>query len=372
VTETGEVFARALERYVRSRSPRARQDAAFARDSRLFGPGGYLRSVELARLIWFVEGRLGRRLPSEQLTIQNFATIDTIVRRFGHSTPEAGAAAPVFRHEGAAAPDAGIDARLADAGLVRIADGGALLRGAALTAYVAVDAIVAGWVASLGAEEARTPPLIDAATLTRAGYDTAFPHLLLWASRTGRRRDRTPALTPAACYHEYARVAGGDAGPLRVSTVAGPCFRDEADGTLRRLRAFTMREIILIGRPADVDGALAGLTAELCRLATALDLRCALEPASDPFFRGPDSAEALSQRAGYTKLELQVDLADAPPLAVASINRHADHFGARFAIRSGDDIAHSACVAFGLERWAYVLLAYHGLDGQRWPEVVRG
>ena len=141
---------------------------------------------------------------------------------------------------------------------------------------------------------------------------------------------------------------------------------------IRVAHSFLAREIVLIGRPAEVDGALAGLTAQLCQLAATLDLRCTLEPAGDPFFRGPDSAEALSQRAGYAKLELRVDLADAPPLAVASINRHGDHFGARFDITAAGEAAHSACVAFGLERWAYVLLAYHGLDTEQWPEVIRG
>ena len=40
-------------------------------------------------------------------------------------------------------------------------------------------------------------------------------------------------------------------------------------------------------------------------------------------------------------------------LAVASINRHGAFFGDRFQIRDARGTpAHSACIAFGLDRWA--------------------
>lgn len=371
-----DAFGRAVERYVRSRSPRARGDAEFGRRSQLFGTGGYLRSVELARLMWFVEGKLGRRLSPELLTVQNFASIDAIVRRFD---PNAVAETPVieptvlFRHEVAAGPAADIDARLATSGLVQVAAGAATLRGAALTARARIDRLVRGWARQLGAVEVETPPLIDPSVLRRAGYDLAFPHLLMRAvgGGAGRSRRALGDLTPAVCYHEYARLAGTDAGRLTVSAAAGPCFRDETDGSLRRLRAFTMREIILIGAADEVDAATSDLTGQLYGLAVQLDLAAGLEAASDPFFLGPESAAAVSQRAGWRKLELRVDLAGEPPLAVASVNRHEMHFGERFAITADGGVAHSACVAFGLERWVYVLLAYHGLEPGAWPAVVR-
>ena len=55
------------------------------------------------------------------------------------------------------------------------------------------------------------------------------------------------------------------------------------------------------------------------------------------------------QRLLGTKIELCLP----DGLAMASINRHGPFFGERFKICLGTGgSAHSACVAFGLDRWA--------------------
>jgi hypothetical protein len=49
---------------------------------------------------------------------------------------------------------------------------------------------------------------------------------------------------------------------------------------------------------------------------------------------------------------------------VASIDRHRSFFGQRFSIRTSDGaFAHSACIAFGLERWKTALLAGKNVSG---------
>ena len=49
-----------------------------------------------------------------------------------------------------------------------------------------------------------------------------------------------------------------------------------------------------------------------------------------------------------------------------------DHFGETFGIRtSGGEVAHSACVGFGLERVALALFKTHGLEIDAWPGHVR-
>ena len=60
------------------------------------------------------------------------------------------------------------------------------------------------------------------------------------------------------------------------------------------------------------------------------------------------------------------------PTAIMSANYAAEHFGAAFAIATaGGAVAHSSCVAFGLDRVALALLSAHGLDVDRWPVGVR-
>jgi hypothetical protein len=55
------------------------------------------------------------------------------------------------------------------------------------------------------------------------------------------------------------------------------------------------------------------------------------------------------QRLRGTKLELCLPCG----LAIASINRHGTHLTERFGISLTDgSLAHSACLAFGLDRWA--------------------
>jgi hypothetical protein len=51
------------------------------------------------------------------------------------------------------------------------------------------------------------------------------------------------------------------------------------------------------------------------------------------------------------------------------VNLHHEHFGEAFGItRAGQD-AHSACVAFGLERWLSAIQGTHGEDPRSWPDL---
>ena len=88
-----------------------------------------------------------------------------------------------------------------------------------------------------------------------------------------------------------------------------------------------------------------------------------------PGRRSPRSYFQLSSDAKY---EVALSLPDGARLAVGSLNHHSDFFGRVFDISLADGgAAHSACIAFGLERWVYAFLAQHGDDPARWPAVVR-
>ena len=80
-----------------------------------------------------------------------------------------------------------------------------------------------------------------------------------------------------------------------------------------------------------------------------------------------------SQRDQELKFELLIPVNDGNgPTACMSFNYHQDHFGAGWDIHTHDgEIAHTACVGFGMERVALALFKHHGLEVEAWPRAVR-
>jgi hypothetical protein len=233
--------------------------------------------------------------------------------------------------------------------------------GPARAAFEYLDSQLRTWALDEGSDEQSFPVLIDAETLRRAEYPNAFPHLLMApAVAADPAQPMTRAnvfltdsyLSPAVCYHAYAQLAGTKLPRGRTLTARGHCFRNEETSELipgRRQVEFEMRELILIGTPAWIEERLANLKPGVEALADAFGLEAEWHPANDPFFLPSAQGKAHLQRLLGTKIELC--LRDG--LAIASINRHRAFFGERFDIFTGDDApAHSACVAFGLDRWA--------------------
>ena len=110
-----------------------------------------------------------------------------------------------------------------------------------------------------------------------------------------------------------------------------------------------MRELILVGEAEWIERRLAVLKPGVESLAAVLGLNADWQPANDPFFLPRAHGKAHMQRLLGTKIELCLP----DGLAVASINRHRIFFGERFHIRTPDGApASSACIAFGLDRWA--------------------
>jgi seryl-tRNA synthetase len=95
--------------------------------------------------------------------------------------------------------------------------------------------------------------------------------------------------------------------------------------------------------------------------------------ANDPFFGRGGKVQKVMQREQNLKYEFVVPICSTEkPTAIGSCNYHLDHFGSVFGIRSADgEVAHSACVGFGLERVALALFKTHGLALEDWPAEVR-
>ncbi len=255
-----------------------------------------------------------------------------------------------------------------------------------------------GLVTSAGADQHASvlhfPAVISRLVLARSGYLHSFPDLLgsvnvfeggdeLHAELLARLEHGeewaellTPsdvALCSAACHQLYPLCSGRLPAGGRRFEVFGHCFRHEPSLDPARMQAFRMHEIVYLGDP---EGAVAHRDLWLERsadLLSGLGLAVDAVVANDPFFGRAGRMLASNQRAETLKYEIAcVIQPDAEPTAISSSNYHLDHFGIEFGIESANgDVAHSACVGFGVERITLALLATHGLDPDAWPPAVQ-
>ncbi|MDZ4288534.1 MAG: hypothetical protein U0984_11280 [Prosthecobacter sp.] len=224
-----------------------------------------------------------------------------------------------------------------------------------------IDSQLRAWSLARAAGERAWPVLIPSSTLRRAGYHEAFPHLLMSSSVAADPLAAPHAfqpsgydLSPAVCYHAYASLENQVLDAGQIFAARGHCFRNEDPAQLkpgRRQIEFQMRELVLIGTPAWIEEQLENVPAEIAALAKAFHLKGDWQAASDPFFLPESQARGKAALQKLLGTKQEYCLSDG--LAISSINRHRAFFGERFRIRlSNDEPAHSACVAFGLDRWA--------------------
>ncbi len=259
-------------------------------------------------------------------------------------------------------------------------DGLATLGHDAVALRQAVDDMFAAWAARCGARSALYPPLLRVADLARFDYFVNFPHLGLCAAAVSdaaapelaRQYLQSPGaqiaasdleaagymLPSAACYGVYLSLSGEDLqAPVTITTIA-QCFRREQsyDG-LRRLRGFTMREIVTVGHQAQAKDHIAAFRDVVLDCAERLGMPLGVQAATDPFF-DPRGSRASSQLLFPVKEEF----VSADGVAIASVNYHRNFFGERSGITAEGKPAHSSCVAFGVERWLDALSSHFSGD----------
>jgi seryl-tRNA synthetase len=246
------------------------------------------------------------------------------------------------------------------------------------------------------AEVLRFPPVMSRRQLEKSGYLKSFPNLLgcvcaLHGSEAAIRAaaDRHESggdwttslaasdlvLSPAACYPLYPLVAARGripAGGL-IFDVAADCFRREPSRSLDRLQSFRMREYVRIGSPEEITAFREAWMARARQLADALALPYTVDVANDPFFGRVGQVMAVSQLQQALKFELLIPYyAGAKPTACMSFNYHREHFGNVWGLTdTRDELAHTGCVAFGMDRLAVALFANHGADPAQWPASAR-
>jgi seryl-tRNA synthetase len=266
----------------------------------------------------------------------------------------------------------------------------------------AFEDVVAGLAALISrqrepeTEVLRFPPVMSRRQLERSGYLKSFPHFLGCVcclngaeseirgavERFEADQDWTPALaaadlvlSPAACYPVCPLVASrGEVPPEGLKfDVAGDCFRREPSKDLDRLQSFRMREYVCVGTPEQVDDFRQRWMNWAPDFAGRLGLACRIEQASDAFFGRGGKLMATSQIEQALKFELLVPVRSASePTACMSFNNHRDHFGTAWNLRNAaGQVAHTGCVAFGMDRLALALFATHGIELARWPAAVR-
>jgi seryl-tRNA synthetase len=258
------------------------------------------------------------------------------------------------------------------------------------------DDLVTRWGAPDGAEVARFPPAMNRSHFERSGYMKSFPqlagtvhsfegsdrdHLALLdrlAAHEEWTQDQKPTelvLTPAACYVLSPVVA--KRGPLKAKgalfDLQSYCFRHEPSKDPARMQMFRMREYVRFGTAEQVAGFRASWLERGEKMIKSLGLPMHVDVANDPFFGRAGRMLAHNQRDQRLKFELLIPIeSEEKPTACLSFNYHQDHFGTTWNIRTSDDeIAHTACVGFGMERVALALFRHHGLDVEKWPQAVR-
>lgn len=247
-----------------------------------------------------------------------------------------------------------------------------------------------------GAEAIRFPPGMNRAHFEGSGYMKSFPQLagtihsfcgneldhmnLLQCMETGEDWTKTQegtdiVLTPAACYPLYPTVAKRGALPEGggLFDLQSYCFRREPSNDPARMQLFRMREYVRMGTPEQVMAFRNDWMERGKALMASVVLPVEIDVANDPFFGRAGRMMKNNQRDQNLKFELLIPITStAKPTACMSFNYHQDHFGKGWEINTADgEVAHTACVGFGLERIALALLNHHGLDIDAWPAPVR-
>jgi seryl-tRNA synthetase len=242
------------------------------------------------------------------------------------------------------------------------------------------------------AEIFRFPPVASRTQVEKSGYLKSFPHLLGCVSCLhgteqeirgvvesasagkdwrGALKATDLVLAPAACYPVYPMVAAGGvvpSGGLRFD-VTCDCFRHESSHELGRFQSFRMREYVCVGSPSEVPDFREQWKSRAIELANKLALPHKTVAASDPFFGRAGKMLAVSQVEQELKFELLIPIDSAEhPTACMSFNYHQGHFGETWGIETAaGGLAHTACVAFGLDRLALAMFATHGIGLDKWP-----
>jgi seryl-tRNA synthetase len=245
-----------------------------------------------------------------------------------------------------------------------------------------------------GAEVYMFPPVIDRTILERVDYLDSFPQLVgcvhafsgdsraanVLSARVhagepwGDLMNQTAvSMNPAACYPLYPILQGTLPPKGRLVTMTNWVYRHEPSPEPTRMLSFRVREFVRAGSPGDVVAWRDDWLQRGLEILLSLGLAAKSAVASDPFFGRAGKLLSEGQEAQKLKFEVLVPVISLEaPTAICSFNYHQDHFGQVFGIRThSGEVAHTACLGFGLERVVMALFKTHGFEPIAWPQNVR-
>ena len=238
------------------------------------------------------------------------------------------------------------------------------------------------------------PPVIDRTIIEKTAYLDSFPNLAgtvfsffgsereakalsakvsggePWADTQGMTE---VCLNPAACYPIYPTMTGTLPKDGRLITMFQWVYRHEPSLEPTRMQSFRVREFVRAGSPEAVVTWRNMWLDRGVALLESLGLPAKPDVAADPFFGRTGKMLANAQIDQKLKFEVLIPvISQEKPTACCSFNYHQDKFGEVFDIRTSDsEVAHTACLGFGLERCVMALFKTHGWRPSEWPEKVR-
>lgn len=238
-----------------------------------------------------------------------------------------------------------------------------------------LDDLILTWGKENSAIEVYYPDLYRIEDLEQCNYiDQFHPHCLFpYLSQTDQYIESETissgfVANPAVCMHcyiQYKNTIINEDEPVKI-LCKGKCKRREKKGyiTLERLLDFTMREIVFIGTEDFVLNKRTEFMEKAKQFMINMQLEGNICVSNDPFFLTKDKAKVDFQRKFKLKYEMNLKIpASNHMIAVGSFNYHNVNFSKAYNIRnSQNQYVHSACVAFGLERFAYACIEQLGLE----------
>jgi seryl-tRNA synthetase len=283
-----------------------------------------------------------------------------------------------------------IDAALASSPDVQILGDGLIgLRGSLLALFRFFERRFKQIAGDFGADEQHYPVMVPREILDEVGYLGHFPQHITFCSHlpgslpvlqavaaqpetlVERLDPPQHVLTPAVCLPCYRQHRGAVIDNVKTLTMQNHVFRYEGTNFRPMSRGwdFTVRDIVFFGSYEDLSRLRAEVMERAIELCRELDLEVTIELANDPFFLDTSRDKAVYQRMGEVKYELLFPLPHrGESLAASSFNLHRDFYTSVYDTRRpSGELAESACVGFGIERWVYGFLSQKGMDSRSWP-----
>lgn len=237
-----------------------------------------------------------------------------------------------------------------------------------------IDGMIVSWAKENNATEVYYPDMYRIEELERCNYVTQFhPHCFFpYLSRTETFTENQIVasgfvINPAVCMHSYIQYQNciiNENDPVIILS-KGKCMRHEKKEytTLERLLNFTMREVIFMGSESFVLEKRTEFMEKAKQFMIKMQLEGNICVSNDPFFKKEDKIKTDFQRKFKLKYEMNLKIpANGHLIAVGSFNYHNVNFSKAYNICNlKSQYVHTACVAFGLERFAYACIEQIGL-----------